>query len=50
MAIFCLSNNIDELKSRIQNVVVAYSKAKKPIYVKDFNIIGAIMNLLTTAL
>jgi formate--tetrahydrofolate ligase len=50
MAIFCLSNNVEELKTRIENVIVAYSKTNKPIYVKDFNIIGAIMNLLTHAL
>jgi formate--tetrahydrofolate ligase len=50
MAIFCLANNAEELKTRIQNIIVAYTKDDKPIYVKDFNIIGAIMNLLTHAL
>ena len=32
MAIFCLSNSIQELEEKIGNITVAYSKDKKPIY------------------
>ena len=36
MAIFCLSNNIKDLKKKIGNITVAYTKDKKPIYCKGF--------------
>ncbi|GHU31984.1 hypothetical protein FACS1894166_04440 [Bacilli bacterium] len=50
MAIFCLSNNVQELRERINNIIVAYSTQNKPIYVKDFNITGAILKILKNAL
>lgn len=49
MAIFCLSKNIDELKSKINNIIVAYSKKNKPIYVKDLKITNALLRILNTA-
>ncbi|GHU26279.1 hypothetical protein FACS1894152_0530 [Bacilli bacterium] len=50
MAIFCLSNNVQELQERINNIIVAYSTQNQPIYVKDFNITGAIFKILKNAL
>jgi formate--tetrahydrofolate ligase len=50
MAIFCLSNNVKELENRINNIIVAYSINNKPVYVKDFNITGAILKILKNAL
>jgi formate--tetrahydrofolate ligase len=50
MAIFCLSNDVKEMTHRIDNIIVAYSLAKKPIYVKDFCITGALMKILQNAL
>jgi formate--tetrahydrofolate ligase len=50
MAIFCLANNLKELKDRINKIIVAYTKSKKPIYLKDLNISGAIIKILQNAL
>jgi formate--tetrahydrofolate ligase len=50
MAIFCLSNSIDEMKERINNIIVAFNNNGKPIYVRDFNIINAIMKILQMAI
>jgi formate--tetrahydrofolate ligase len=50
MAIFCLSNSVDEMKERINNIIVAFNNGGEPIYVKDFNIINAIMKILQMAI
>ncbi len=50
MAIFCLSNNINELERKIGNITVAYSKNKKPIYAKDLNAQGPMTVLLKEAI
>ena len=49
MAIFCLSNNIQELEKKIGNITVAYSKDKKPIYAKDLKAHGPMTVLLKEA-
>ncbi|MDE7434174.1 MAG: formate--tetrahydrofolate ligase [Mycoplasmoidaceae bacterium] len=49
MAIFCLAKNLDDLKERINNILVAYSKTNKPIYVKDLGIVNAILKILKYA-
>ncbi len=49
MAIFCLSNSIQDLENKIGNITVAYSKDKKPIYAKDLNAQGPMTVLLKEA-
>jgi len=49
MAIFCLAKNAEDLKERINNIIVAYSLQDTPIYVKDLNISGAIIKILQDA-
>ncbi len=49
MAIFCLSNSIEELEEKIGNITVAYSKDKKPIYAKDLKAQGPMTVLLKEA-
>ncbi len=49
MAIFCLSNSIQELEEKIGNITVAYSKDKKPIYAKDLKAQGPMVVLLKEA-
>ncbi len=49
MAVFCLSRNILELKEKISNILVAYTFDKKPVYVKDLKVEGAITALLRDA-
>jgi formate--tetrahydrofolate ligase len=50
MAIFCLSNSVDEMRKRIENIIVAHSTNNKPIYVKDLKIVNAIIKILEDAI
>ncbi len=50
MAIFCLSNNLDDLEKRIGNITIAYNKDNKPIYAKDLNAQGPMTVLLKEAI
>jgi len=50
MAIFCLSNSLEDLKKRLGNIVVAYNREQKPIYARDLNAQGAMTVLLRDAL
>ena len=49
MAIFCLSNSIEELEEKIGNITVAYSKDQKPVYAKDLKAQGPMTVLLKEA-
>jgi formate--tetrahydrofolate ligase len=50
MAIFCLARNLDDLKNRLGNIVVAYTRDRKPIRARDLNAQGAMAVLLKEAL
>ena len=50
MAILCLANNIADLKSRIGDILVGYTKDDQPVYVKQLGFEGAIAALLSNAL
>ena len=50
MAIFCLSNNLEELENKISNITIAYTKEKKPIYAKDLKAQGPMTVLLKEAI
>ena len=50
MAIFCLSNSLEDLKSRLGNIVIGYSREQKPIKAKDLKAHGAMTVLLKDAL
>jgi len=50
MAIFCLSNNLQDLEKRIGNITIAYTKDDKPIYAKDLNAQGPMSVLLREAI
>jgi len=50
MAIFCLSNNLEDLEDKIANITIAYTKDKKPIYAKDLNAQGPMTVLLKEAI
>ncbi len=49
MAILCLSSDIDDLKKRLGNILVAYSADGKPVYAKDLKADGAMAALLKDA-
>ena len=46
MAIFCLATDLKDLEKRIGNIVVAYTREKKPIYARDLKGDGAMTVLL----
>ena len=50
MAIFCLATDIQDLKRRIGNIIVGYTKENKPITAKDLKADGALTVLLKDAL
>lgn len=50
MAIFCLATDIKDLKRRIGNIIVGYTKDDKPITAKDLKADGALTVLLKDAI
>jgi formate--tetrahydrofolate ligase len=50
MAIFCLANDLDDLKERLGNIIVAYTRDRKPIRAKDIKAHGAMAALLKEAI
>ena len=50
MAVLCLATSLEDLKERIGNIIVAYTKNDQPVFVKDLKIQGAITMLLKDAL
>ena len=50
MAVLCLSENIQDLKNKISNIIVGYNKDKQPIKVSDLNAQGALTVLLKDAI
>jgi formate--tetrahydrofolate ligase len=50
MAIFCLSTSLVDLRNRLGNIVVAYTRDQKPIRAKDLKAHGAMTVLLKDAL
>jgi len=50
MAIFCLAKDVDDLKNRLGNIVVAYTRDRKPVRARDLNAHGAMAALLKEAL
>jgi formate--tetrahydrofolate ligase len=50
MAILCLSNDLEDLQTRLGNIVIGYTRAKKPIYCRDIKADGAMTVLLKDAM
>ena len=50
MAVFCLARDLDDLKNRLGNIVVAYTRDRKPIRARDLKARGAMAVLLKEAL
>jgi formate--tetrahydrofolate ligase len=50
MAIFCLAKDVDDLKNRLGNIVVAYTRDRKPVRARDLKAHGAMTALLKEAL
>src|SRR5487761_2603142 len=50
MAIFCLARDLDDLKKRLANIVVGYTRDRKPVRAGDLKAEGAMTVLLKEAL
>lgn len=49
MALFCLADSLDDLKTKLGNIVVGYNSKDEEIYVKDLNVQGSMLTLLKDA-
>lgn len=50
MAVLCLSKDIEDLKTRVSNIVVGYNKNNKQVTVGDLKVTGAVAMLLKDAI
>ena len=50
MAILCLAADLDDLKKRFGDILVAYSYTGKPIYARDLHAEGAMTALMKDAI
>jgi len=50
MAIFCLATSLEDLKNRLGNIVIGYTKEQKPVRARDLQANGAMTVLLKDAL
>lgn len=50
MAILCLADDMDDLKTRLGNIIVAYNYAGHPVYARDLNAVGSMAALLKDAM
>src|SRR3979490_2419204 len=49
MAIFCLARDLDDLKHRLGNVIIGYTRERKPVRAADLKAHGAMTALLNEA-
>ncbi len=49
MAILCLSTSLDDLRKRIENILLGYKYDGSPFYVKNLGVAGALVTLLKDA-
>ena len=50
MAILCLASDLDDLKKRLGNILIAYNTSGEPVYARDLGAQGAMTALLKDAL
>lgn len=50
MAILCLSENLEDLKEKLGNILIGYNKDDKPVFAKDLKAEGAMTVLLKDAI
>jgi formate--tetrahydrofolate ligase len=50
MAIFCLANDLDDLKDRLGKIIVGYTRERKPVRAADLKAHGAMTALLKEAI
>ncbi|MCM1165510.1 MAG: formate--tetrahydrofolate ligase [Lachnospiraceae bacterium] len=50
MAILCLAADLDDLKKRLGNILVAFTNDNKPVFARDLKAVGAMTALLKDAI
>lgn len=50
MTLLCLARDIDDLRKRIDEIVIGYNYDQKAVYVRDLNITGSMVTLLKDAI
>ncbi len=50
MAIFCLATSLNDLKERLGNIVIGYTRSQRPVQARELNAAGAMTVLLREAL
>ena len=50
MAILCLADDLDDLKRRLGDIIIAYRRDRSPVYCRDINADGAMTVLLQQAM
>ncbi|MEW6467820.1 MAG: formate--tetrahydrofolate ligase [Bacteroidota bacterium] len=50
MAILCMSNDLEELKTKLGNIFIGFTFDKKPVFARDLNAQGAMALLLKDAI
>lgn len=50
MAILCMSQSLEELKQKLGNIFIGYTKEKKPVFARDLKAEGAMTVLLKDAI
>ena len=50
MAIFCLAKDIEDLKRRLDNILIGYTKDNKPVFAKELKVTGSMLVLLKEAI
>lgn len=50
MAILCLAENINDLKKRLEKIIVGYDFENKPVFARELKVIGALATLLKDAI
>lgn len=50
MAILCLAKNIDDLKTKLDNILIGYTKDSNPLFAKDLNVTGSMLVILKDAI
>ena len=50
MAILCLSKDMDDLKVKLDRILIGYTKDGKPLFAKDLNVTGSMQVLLMDAI
>jgi formate--tetrahydrofolate ligase len=50
MAVLCLASDVEDLKRRLGNILVAYTYDGNPVYARDLKVVGAMAILLKDAI